>query len=94
MVAGNIPWTEEPGGLQSTGSRTVGHGLAIEHAHNSGEMSERVAGSMGQRAQRGSLSSRRAPSEEEVGEARVGSQGGAGSGRRPSGVCPSRLLFL
>ena len=72
----------------------VRHGLAIEHVHNSGEMSERVAGSMGQQAQRGSLSSRRAPSEEEVGEARVESQGGAGSGRRPSGVCPSRLLFL
>ena len=50
----------------------MGHGLAVEHADNSGEMSEWVAGGMGQRVQRGSLSSIRAPGEEEVGEARVG----------------------
>ena len=27
-----IPWTEEPGGLQSMGPHTAGHGLATEHA--------------------------------------------------------------
>ena len=26
-----IPWTEEPGGLQSVGSQRVGHDLATEH---------------------------------------------------------------
>ena len=26
-----IPWTEEPGGLQSLGSQRVGHDLATEH---------------------------------------------------------------
>ena len=25
ILAWNIPWTEEPGGLQSTGSQKVGH---------------------------------------------------------------------
>ena len=25
ILAGRIPWTEEPGGLQSTGSQRVGH---------------------------------------------------------------------
>ena len=28
-----IPWTEEPGGLQSMGSQRVRHDLAIEHEH-------------------------------------------------------------
>ena len=28
-----IPWTEEPGGLQSTGSLRVGQDSATEHAH-------------------------------------------------------------
>ena len=28
-----IPWTEEHGGLQSTGSQRVGHSLATEQAH-------------------------------------------------------------
>ena len=28
ILAWRIPWTEEPGGLQSTGSQTVGHDLA------------------------------------------------------------------
>ena len=28
-----IPWTEEPGGLQSVGSQRVRHDLAIEHEH-------------------------------------------------------------
>ena len=26
ILAWRIPWTEEPGGLQSTGSQRVGHG--------------------------------------------------------------------
>ena len=26
ILASRIPWTEEPGGLQSTGSQRVGHG--------------------------------------------------------------------
>ena len=26
ILASRIPWTEEPGGLQSTGSQWVGHG--------------------------------------------------------------------
>ena len=30
ILAWGIPWTEEPGGLQSTGSQTVGHTLATE----------------------------------------------------------------
>ena len=29
ILAGKIPWTEEPGGLQSMGLQRVGH----EHAH-------------------------------------------------------------
>ena len=35
VLAWRIPWTEEPGGLQSTGSRRVGHNrsdLALMHA--------------------------------------------------------------
>ena len=28
-----IPWTEEPGGLQSIGSQRVGHDLATAHTH-------------------------------------------------------------
>ena len=28
-----IPWTEEPGRLQSTGSQRAGHDLRTEHAH-------------------------------------------------------------
>ena len=30
--AWGIPWTEEPGGLQSIGSQRVGHNCAPEHA--------------------------------------------------------------
>ena len=33
ILAWRIPWTEEPGGLQSTGSRRVGYDLATEHTH-------------------------------------------------------------
>ena len=31
FIAWEIPWTEEPGGLQSVGSKRVGHDRAIEH---------------------------------------------------------------
>ena len=31
ILAWEIPWTEEPGGLQSTGSQRVGHDGATEH---------------------------------------------------------------
>ena len=34
VLAVKIPWTEEPGGLQSVGSQRVEHDLATEHAHN------------------------------------------------------------
>ena len=30
ILAWDIPWTEEPGGLQSMGSQRVGHDLAIK----------------------------------------------------------------
>ena len=34
-LAWKIPWTEEPGGLQSMGSQRVGHDLATKHQqHN------------------------------------------------------------
>ena len=33
VLAWRIPWTEESGGLQSTGSQRVGHDLATEQAH-------------------------------------------------------------
>ena len=32
-LAWKIPWTEEPGRLQSMGSRRVRHELATEHVH-------------------------------------------------------------
>ena len=32
ILAGSIPWTEEPGGLQSTGSQRVGHDRVTEHS--------------------------------------------------------------
>ena len=32
ILAWEIPWTEEPGGLQSMGSQRVRHDLATEHA--------------------------------------------------------------
>ena len=32
ILAREIPWTEEPGGLQSTGSQGVRHAWATEHA--------------------------------------------------------------
>ena len=33
ILAWKIPWTEEPGGLQSMGLQRVGHDWAAEHAH-------------------------------------------------------------
>ena len=32
VLAWKIPWTEEPGRLQSMGSKKVGHDLMTEHA--------------------------------------------------------------
>ena len=32
ILAWEIPWTEEPGGLQSMGLKKDGHDLATEHA--------------------------------------------------------------
>ena len=33
ILAWRIPWTEEPGGLQSLGSQRVGHDLVTERGH-------------------------------------------------------------
>ena len=33
IIAGKIPWTEEPGGLQSMGSQRVRRDLVTEDAH-------------------------------------------------------------
>ena len=33
ILAREIPWTEESGGLQSTGLQRVGHNLGTEHTH-------------------------------------------------------------
>ena len=35
ILAWEIPWTEEPGGLQSRGLQRVGHNLVSEHAQHS-----------------------------------------------------------
>ena len=34
ILAWEVPWTEEPGGLQSTGSQRVGHDLVTNHHHH------------------------------------------------------------
>jgi len=36
ILAWRIPWTEEPGGLQSMRSQRVRHDLATEHKHKQG----------------------------------------------------------
>ena len=36
ILAGRIPWTEEPGGLQSVRSHRVGHDSPTEHAQTNG----------------------------------------------------------
>ena len=33
VLAWRIPWSEEPGGLQSMGSQRIGHGWACTHTH-------------------------------------------------------------
>ena len=33
ILAWKIPWTEEPGGLQSMGLQRVGHDRATKHIH-------------------------------------------------------------
>ena len=33
ILAWEIPWTKEPGGLQSMGSQRIGHDWATDHAH-------------------------------------------------------------
>ena len=33
ILAWRIPWTEEPGGLQSMGSQRVGHDRVTKHKH-------------------------------------------------------------
>ena len=35
ILAWRVPWTEEPGGLQSMGSQRVGHNRARAHVHMS-----------------------------------------------------------
>ena len=35
ILAWKIPWTEEPGGLQSMGSQTVGHDWVVKHTGDS-----------------------------------------------------------
>ena len=32
-LAWKVPWSEEPGGLQSMGSHRVGHDLVTQHTH-------------------------------------------------------------
>ena len=34
ILAWRIPWTEEPGGLQSMGLQRVGHDWVTEHTHS------------------------------------------------------------
>ena len=38
ILAWRIPWTEEPGGLQSTGLQRIGHDRATEHIINVGNI--------------------------------------------------------
>ena len=33
VLAWKIPWTEEPGGLQSMGLQRIGHDWVTEHVH-------------------------------------------------------------
>ena len=40
VLAWKIPWTEEPGGLQSRGSKRVGNNLVTEHTHTNYDMFE------------------------------------------------------
>ena len=38
MLTWKIPWTGEPGGLQSMGSQRVGHDLMTKHQRNKVEV--------------------------------------------------------
>ena len=38
ILAWKIPWTEEPGGLQSMGSQRVGHDLVTKQQNNAREL--------------------------------------------------------
>ena len=49
IFALKIPWTEEPGGLQSTGSQRVRHNLA--HMRTSTKHNDRGLGNVGDPAQ-------------------------------------------
>jgi len=49
ILARKIPWTEEPGGLQSTGSQRVRHNLA--HMRTSTKHNDRGLGNVGDPAQ-------------------------------------------
>ena len=40
VLAWTIPWTEEPGRLQSVGSQRVGRDCVTEHAHTETSMGE------------------------------------------------------
>ena len=40
ILVWKIPWTEEPGGLQSMGSQRVGHDLVNERTHAHSKLSE------------------------------------------------------
>ena len=44
ILAWRIPWTEEPGGLQSIGSQAVGHALEKELATHSSVLAWRIPG--------------------------------------------------
>ena len=39
ILAWKIPWTEEPGRIQSMGLPRVGHNLADEHTHTTSSLS-------------------------------------------------------
>ena len=42
ILAWRIPWTDEPGGLQSMGLQRVGHDLAIKHSTAQYLLNERI----------------------------------------------------
>ena len=42
ILAWEILWTEEPGGLQSTGSQRAGHNWATEHACTQGSQTGHI----------------------------------------------------
>ena len=44
ILAWRIPWTEEPGGLQSTGSQRVGHDWVTSLTHVKGSLESKVRG--------------------------------------------------